>query len=433
MTDNSLLDIYQSFGCGIDRKYFQQCLENIDLKDRDKMYRAAQRFWFTTKLRHEASFWANPYVPRHKEASVIFSEIPTLEIYLLCTCLDTLAGKSHMEFDTWLELQNASSGKQFGVAQIIELYRKYKDEYGIGKNIKKLFINLPLAVKLWLSNHVIIRLENDQSPLAPINADDLVILLYRFYFEIWRNAYTHSSISRKVNTIGGMDEIKGKPEWIIGLPSPIRFSSKSSKLWNIYYKSDSVDLSIILRMVVYSASLHVLGIESTEELIENYLLNLHKTRHLYGILYEFRESFNLLDFWTKIRVRVDPLSALPYIMDALNIYVSYGVPTLASTSLDGLLVILDQSDTLEKELYEILSEHHRRINEFNTLIVSFRMANRSKSDLSDDEKIQLRNRIYEFLRKITAMPIFLKLRNFQLPTSTISLLLRDTCVKIIFP
>lgn len=339
-----------------------------------------------------------------------------------------MAGKSgYKEFDGWLKTE------PFPDNAIIELYRKYKAEYGVGKNFKKLFTDLPSSVKSWLSKHVIIRLAEDQGPFLLNNPDNLAILLFGFYFDIWRNPYTHSSVTRAVNTIEMIDEFKNAPEWILGSPSSFRISSKRNKSWNIYYRSHNVDLTLILRIVVYCSALQCLGIEPTELLVENYLSNLHRARLLYGTLYEYRENLEQLNIWVKIRVHVDPISSLPFMIDLVNFYTLNSIPELASTALKELLEFLDNKNESEKELSDSLSDHYLRICEFNSQIASFRIANYKKGLLSDDEKIILRNRVYTFLKSITSKRIFFQLRNYQLPAHLIALLLRDPCNKTIFP
>ena len=425
---NDFLNIYNTFGCGMDRDSFHVCFDSLSPPNREKLNRVAQRFWFTTKLRYESSFFANPNVSRQKESSIIFTEIPALEIYLLFTCLDTLASKPYDEFDSWLRKQNFPANEILSVEQVISLYQKYKQEFGVTKNIKKLFGGIPEAGKIWLAEHVIIQPEKEPNMFTPINPNDLVTRLQKFYYEYWRNAYTHNSVARVANTIELMDERNNKPEWLLATPSPIKFSSNSNKGWNVYYKNN-VDLSIILRMIVYMASLQFLGIESSRKMIDIYLSNLHRSRFLYWSLYEFRENYNQVWHWMNIKIRQDAHD-IPTIMDYIENLVPYGVPPLTITALANLLHYLDPNSDFEKLLIVSVTQYIELVQEYNSAINSFNKTNPPKQDLEADDVTQRSSQIYTFIRKIASLPCVFGLYNYEIPQHQIMQLLGDTCPKI---
>ncbi len=433
MMEDYLQEIYQALGCGINQQYFQECFINLGQKDREKLGRVAQRLWFITKLKYEGSFWTNPYIPRQKELSIIFSEIPTLEIYLLCTCLDTIAGKSeYREFDTWVKEKKFSSDNLFNISQVIDLHNEYQNEYGINKNLKKLFSSLASEVKSWLIEHVVIQQEANPNISFATSSDKLVAQLHKFYFDVWRNAYTHSSVTRKSGiTIEFIEELGNGPEWILAQPSPFEFTRKNKKKWNIYHRAD-VDLSLILRVIVYSAALQFLGIKPSKEIIDNYLSNLQKTRLSYWVLHEFRDNQTLLNFWLRIRFIRETLEVTP-IIEYLDRFIEYHFPTLASTSIKGLLKLLDSNDDFEKQLIEPLQEYLQLIQEFNSNIASFNKDNPPIKNFEESASRKRRNVLYTFFQKAATSQTFLKIRNYELPVSFMALILRDPCNKIIYP
>jgi hypothetical protein len=426
-------EIYQALGCGISQRHFQECINNLSQKDREKLKRVAQRFWFTTKLKYEGSFWTNPYVPRQKELTIIFDEIPTLEIYLLCTCLDTLAGKSEYKaFEIWVRDQNFPLDTVVSVDQVIKLYEQYQEEYGINKNLKKLFLGLSSEVKSWLVEHVTIQPESSPNISPATSSAELITRLHKFYFDVWRNAYTHSSVTRKSGiTIEFLEELGHRPEWVLAQPSPFNFAGKDRKKWNIYHKAN-VDLALILRVVVYSASLQFLGIKPSKEIIGNYLSNLHRRRLSYWVIYEFKDNQSLLDFWVNVRFIRETLRITP-IMEYLDRFIEYRFPTLASTSIKKLLKLLDPNDNFENQLIEPMQEYFQLVQEFNSIIASFNENNPPIKNSAENERRGRRNLLYDFFQRTAALPIFIKVKNYQLPASLMALMLRDPCTKIIYP
>src|SRR5574341_2424702 len=80
-------------------------------------------------------------------------DIPSLEIYLLFSCLDTLAGQPvHTDFGVWLPKQ--VTGEALTVEEVQQLYERYQDEQGVSRNLRALFYALPYALKTWVSSHV---------------------------------------------------------------------------------------------------------------------------------------------------------------------------------------------------------------------------------------------------------------------------------------
>lgn len=134
------MDLEKIIGCGLDSLTFKKKYDDLSEEIRQKLDRVAKRLWVTQKLHYEVNVNQFSDTDLRDSYDFILSELPALEIYLLCTCLDTMAGKSNVEFDKWLGDQEIT--KSLEVKEIGCLYHKYKKEYGIGSNLRALFENL---------------------------------------------------------------------------------------------------------------------------------------------------------------------------------------------------------------------------------------------------------------------------------------------------
>jgi hypothetical protein len=148
------MSVQSVFGCGIDRHTFKAKFEGMGEKDQLRLERVAKRMRLSLKLRYEAAFSRNPFAFGDEDFRLFNVEMPSIEIYLLCTCLDTFAGKpDYKDFGEWLQVQeNVTS---LNINSVIDLYGRYKEDYGVGRNLRNLFESFPQSVKDWLSNNVI--------------------------------------------------------------------------------------------------------------------------------------------------------------------------------------------------------------------------------------------------------------------------------------
>ncbi len=280
------MDALHVFGCGVNKQHFETKLNALDQENQQRLERVARRIWVTLKLKYEMGVYQNPFEAPYDRFILTHDELPAIGIYLLVTCLDTLAGKAQfVDFRDWLKDQPDVT--DLNLEGIIGLYTRYMGEYGVGKNLRALFDNLPLCTKEWLAKNVVIR-EIDQ-PLSVEGQDPnlLVKRLYTYFYEIRRNEYTHGSFPKQVSTA---DDIRPPDEagWWVTPASGTHFAldrRNRNKLWNFAYRQ-GLDEATILRLIIHSAALQMLNIQVTEELINLNLGNFSRLDGLYSFMGE---------------------------------------------------------------------------------------------------------------------------------------------------
>lgn len=138
-----------------------------------------------------------------------------LEVYLLCTCLDTLAGRdNYVDFPDWLKTsKEVHSGvtekeaylrEQFNSQKVFskKLYKSilerliniYLDNYGVRRNIHTLIRNLPEKIKQELStSYKILKVNNTTEKWENMSVDQRLKVIFDYLLECRRNKYTHSA------------------------------------------------------------------------------------------------------------------------------------------------------------------------------------------------------------------------------------------------
>ncbi len=295
-----LIDMKRKFSCGIDSGVFQAKYEQLAEADQYRLRRVAQRMDLTLKLRYELAVYRNPLASPEDEFSLNHIELPALEIYLLVTCLDTLAGQAYyIEFDDWMKRQPDFG--QLDVQAISDLFSAYQEEYGVNKNFRKLFQDLPNCVKEWLAQNVSIREVDTPSGPEVQDLDLLAQNLCTYFFDLRRSDYTHSSFARQVSLAEDIF-LPLKPGWWVTPAVGTHFilnRRKSRKLWGFSYRQ-GLDEATILRLIIHSAVLEKLGIEVTQELIHLNLKNYSRLDGLYAFKGEVTSNSNLLSSWQRI-------------------------------------------------------------------------------------------------------------------------------------
>lgn len=254
------MNVQRVFGCGIDGRAFKAKYEGLSDEDQFRLSRVAGRVLLTLKLRYEVAFHSNPFAWRGEESGLRHVALPSTEVYLLCTCLDTLAGKAvHKSFPDWTKEQPTTMDWWKDTETV---WSRYQDEYGVGRNLEALYGALPQSAKDWLVSNVAIR-RADQ-PLAPEQQDvgKLLKRLYRYFYNIRRNAYTHSSVSHPTHVADDIREPTDGEWWVAPvLAAQFVFDRKKPKQkWNLSYRQ-GLDEATILRIIINAIALDMLGIE----------------------------------------------------------------------------------------------------------------------------------------------------------------------------
>jgi hypothetical protein len=361
-------DVQRVFGCGVGGQTFKAKYEGLSDKDRLRLERVARRVWLTLKLRYETIFLKNPFAWSDEEFALAEVELPSIEVYLLCTCLDTLAGKpNYAEFGDWLKDQK--DVMNLGIQEVTCLYEQYKKEHGVSKNLRSLFEDLPQSIKTWLAGNVVIRRANEPLIVAGQDEDLLVKRLCIFFYDFWRNAFTHSSISRQTSIADDVSEPgKGKGWWVtpaVCTHFPL-YNDRPNQEWNLSYRQ-CLDLATILRLIIHAAALQFLNIELTQELISANLGNLSRLNALYAFANEVSSNSSTLNALSKLDERG---------MSELSTYLVYGgIPLLRS---EASVTMADRYNTelpLEAGLREMTIRYLTAVNNLNSAITEFDKAN----------------------------------------------------------
>jgi hypothetical protein len=256
---NSSFDdiVYKTFGCSLDRDAFDKDYA-AKPEEHDRLNRVALRIWMTLQLRYRFTYEPNPTLRGEDWLLLTYREKPSLEIYLLATCLDTLAHQP---------------GKNLGANQRLNL----------------LFKQLPQDLINWLSNCVVFQ-EYADTP-------DLNTKLFKYFFKEWRHPFTHDSITKD------------------STPSDIELPDANDIWWSfspdgfLKYRS-SLDIATILRVIIYAVVLIKLcGHVSTEQL-DAYVRALSKLDTLYKFRWELAHNVRTLRFWSAYTgsvMRLEPL------------------------------------------------------------------------------------------------------------------------------
>jgi hypothetical protein len=212
-------------------------------------------------------------------------KINELEVYLLCTCLDTLAGKNnYYDLGNWLRARSSKSGihgfntrerylemvegsgDQFSVSlfqnalqKIIEIYTV---NYGINQNIRQLLLNLPEGIKKTITDQYLIFRAYDRDggeALKNKSFDDKIKTIFIDYlFRSRRNKYTHEGTV--IPSIGGIcsaREALSKGKFDILPWEPIAFENSGKKF---IVECKYGDEALFLREVILICLAHILGV-----------------------------------------------------------------------------------------------------------------------------------------------------------------------------
>jgi hypothetical protein len=374
--------------------------------------------WLTLKLRYEMGFYNNPFPWRDEGYRLRHVELPSIEVYLLCTCLDTLAGKPvHKNFKDWIREQ--PNIIDLGLENITRLYSQYEDEYGVGRNLRALFRNLPQSAKDWLASNVVIRRSDQPLALEQLNVDKLLNRLYIYFYNIRRNAFTHGSVSHLTFIAEDVREPTDGGWWVTPASGThfILYRDRPNQKWNLSYRQ-GLDEATILRVIIYAVALQMLEIELTSELIDANLRNYSRLNAFYAFVSEVNRNSALASWWT----RIDDIE-----MTDLRLHLIYsGVPLLSS---EASTAMVDRylDNPLESGLRQMTSQYLREVNHINSLVSDFNETNPPASNGYDrNERWQI---IKEFLDKLVRGPSYNSVVKLPSRNEMVNLwlVIRDPC------
>jgi hypothetical protein len=412
------MNVQRIFGCGIDRRLFNRKYEALSKEDQERLERVARRVHLTLKLRYEMGFRDNPLGSTGEGYILRDVELPSIEVYLLCTCLDTLAGKpTYKCFDKWITQQpDVTAVDRKGIVNLVD---RYKEEYGVGSNFRRLFTNLSDGTKDWLANNVAIR--RSGQPLEPEmqDVDRLVERLCRYFYDIRRNRFTHGSVSLHTPIAQDIRQAGAEGWWITPASGAgfILHPKKPSQKWDLSYR-EGLDEATILRIIIHAAALHILKIEITAGLVDVNLRNYSRMDALYAFVSEVNRNSALVNPWGDLDH--------PALGELRSYLFHVGVPQVSSEAAKRMVGrYLD--NTFESGLREMTSQYLRQVDDVNCAIRHFNEANPPRTKGQDaGQRCHL---ITEFLDGLVETPACMSVARWPSITemTNLWLVIRDPC------
>jgi len=406
------------FSCGVDRRVFEASYERLSEDEQIRLERVAKRVWLSLKLRYETAFYASPFAHPDEGYFLTRVELPSIEIYLLCTCLDILAGRSaYKDFGSWLKTQ--ANVTNINLDDVVRLFAQYQAEYGVSRNLRNLFATLPASTKDWLVDNVAIRPWDQPLATRTRDSDVLVKRLHTYFYEIWRNAFTHSGVSRQATRAEDIREYLEGDDWWVTPVSGTMFvldKDKPTQEWNFSYRQ-GLDEATILRVIIHSVVLKKLGIEPTPELIAANIRNYSRLNSLYAFINEVNSNATMLKAWSRVDERG---------MDTLRSFFTYvGIPLLNSEATKLMIDRYNSDNGLESGLRQMTSQYLHEVQTINSAISDFNKSNPpSKTNPSEHWQI-----VKGFVEERTRTPPYLSIVDWlsRVEMTNLWLVVRDPC------
>jgi hypothetical protein len=329
---------YNLFGLQLTGKQFEDYLQRSQYHD--VLHYVATRVFFVDQLRYHAFFRLNPVLMDGLTSWRLGNEKIALQLYLLCTCVDALAGNNYIDFPSWLaklsengideqkisQILNQSPGNlsdptMFGSA-VLRIYQEmYLPVYGVKNNFLNFFSDLPPGTQRLLAQVYVISnplskseisrdlnasqtLPRDieswnqaQSDWQTIDLHSKTKLIAEYFYNYYRNPYTHKALSPKPRTT--IDWKGTLPDIEVDLPNnawdpigdiiPYGKKFKIRRFWGKPYE----DEVFILRLIVAIGWRQKAGIPVDGDLTEKYRTFQMRNETLHYAMYGL-EELNLI-------------------------------------------------------------------------------------------------------------------------------------------
>jgi hypothetical protein len=358
------------FGCGLEPRLFQEKYRALSESEQDKLERVARRIGITIKLRYETSVYQNPIQGPNEQFELQHVELPALEIYLLVSCLDSLAGQAtYVDFGSWLLTQ--SLPKSLQLQEVTTLFEQYQTDYGVGRNIQNMLFNLPPLVKDWLTSNIAIREVDEVLSTAKQDTSILLRNLYKYFYNIRRNQFTHQSAPKQVSRAGPVVFNDAEQWWVTPAAGTafILDSRRPNKEWNFSYRK-GLDETIILRVIIHAAALRILDIEFTQQLFAANLRNHERLDALYGFVGEVSYNANLLASYGRTGQQKN--------FELRTYFIYAGLPLLLTEATIHMLGLYNAEQGWESGMREMTGQYLTEVQQFNLETASFNAAHPHK-------------------------------------------------------
>lgn len=309
----------------------------------------------------------NPFTERNDRY-----QSDALQIYLLCTCFDTLAGQSsHKRFDVWARekdddsLQSnpkPESNQELAIWYKLttkRLFEEYLDDYGVVRNFRRMFNELPDVLQHALTDSFTVIRENETTEHWNELPPDKKLRRIVDYLFARRNKFTHNSDI--VPTSGSKEDFH-----------LIEIDGKKYKV-SIDDVDETRDERTLLMFVLIGALRTLLGYQIDELFSKLYwFIEKHKAQFR-EILNELRRNYSLRSWY---------LSNPP--VDLAKAPSSYRLRYFSTGTIEALLdaeINLDwffgtPDSPVNKDIRKDLNKYTRQIQMFNRLLRKYESQSR---------------------------------------------------------
>jgi hypothetical protein len=295
--DENLSLLRRMFCCGISSRKFDERYQSLDVSEQKRLIRVAERFQMTYVIRYDLSVFSQPGMGDEYEFRIEYLELSSLEVYLLLTCIDTLSGEpDYSQFDQWSS--DNLEDRTYTKDEIIKRFREYRNDFGPRSTIRQEFLNLPEAHKEWIKQNVAILRSTDfpDEDVIQKNSKSLFMRLFKYFYDVRRNEYTHASKTRQ--TVVNRDYREEHNGWSITASGKdfVPDNDKPNKKFCLWYRP-SLDEATILRVIIHGAILRKLNLSPDHLTIETYLMNERRRKVITGLIREIKENTRRLSWW----------------------------------------------------------------------------------------------------------------------------------------
>lgn len=417
MRDN-IKYVRKAFGCGIHIADFTNRYEALPEEEKDRLRRVGSRMLMTLRLRYQLAVSTNPFMDGVEQHFFESSDWPSLEVYLLCTCLDMIAGQPrHKDFKAWVREQSLT--EMLSIDDVIKLYESYQNTHGVGRNLRQLFENLPQVMKQWLANNIMID-EGKFSPVPhalPEDTAKLIKHLVNYFYDIRRSNFTHSGLTYHTeiaDDIYAFDENRHEQWWAVDFA--FSFKNKPHKEALLHFRQ-GLDLATILRLILHTVALQKLGIEVTQNIIQGHIVNYSRLHALYKFLDEVHYNASRMKHYAAITEQISSRHPI-YIRKE-------GVSALSTTWAVRLSERLITEYSLERGLREVVLEYIAQVKELDNIITDFNKQHQNSIYRLGDEQEFVRS-FLDTLTKSTAFNAVIEMPNRKSMTN-MWIVIRDPC------
>lgn len=357
--------LIRTFCCGVKQEIFRRKYQSLPSKEQERLKRVAERLWMIFQLRYRLQYEQNFAWRGLDRDQLVYQEKPSLEIYLLATCVDTLAGKpEYVLFGEWLE-EEQNSGKinkwfteqqisgKMSVAEVLKLFEYYHKDYGGNKTFRDLFNNLPSVLIDWLDFYIKFEKYRDTRTLNK--------KLFKYISDKWRNPFTHGSIKNQAWEIGRDVELPAdrNEQFKRKIKNPILKKAYQDEQWvksfDGYLKCRlGLDMATILRVIIYVVVLTRLEFEITTNHLDTYVRALSKLDAFYKFKWAINYNRDILHSWKKY----DSSPMIVYPLDSDQ-----------TQRLNNKLKISPVA--MEQQLSKILTEYEDNLEIINAKVAEF--------------------------------------------------------------